>query len=416
MDFRYIPRDLEGRLLKYLESPEILIVLGPRQSGKSTLIHHIFDRLSNSNRISLEDVDVLATFESDVKAFYELHVKGYRYVFIDEVQYASSFGKHMKYMFDLVGGKVKFFITGSSVTDFYLNGLPYLVGRAFTFYLYPFSFGEFLRAKDEKLISLVHKSAVRPRVQRLLEEFVVYGGYPRVALSDDPEEKKLILKNLYNLLVQREITTLAGLLNHQHVVSLIRLLAVYGAKLINYTTLAKESGLKYPEVKRLLSLFQKTFIVELLQPFYTNKKLEIMKNPKLYFIDNGLRNAILNDFSTLRADMGILYESFVFQELLKQGLSVHFWRTKGKAEVDFVIRQDGQTIPVEVKMRHPAITRSLRAFVERYSPPVGFIFNLEEQERVLAGKTVVEKQHFGEIIHFQEYLKNALSPKLPNSG
>lgn len=102
-------------------------------------------------------------------------------------------------------------------------------------------------------------------------------------------------------------------------------------------------------------------MLQLLKPFYTNSKLEIVKNPKLYFIDTGLRNAVLENFSALRTDRGALYESFVFQELLKQDFTCYYWRSKSKAEVDFVIKKDGAIFPIEVKAGQGQTSRSFRS-------------------------------------------------------
>ncbi len=398
----YVPREIEPLLKKYLSTPEILIVLGPRQSGKSTLLRHIAADLQDSSFISFEDVDILALFEADIKGFYKLHVEPFRYVIIDEIQYAANFGRNMKYLYDQANGQVKFLVTGSSVTEFYLQGLKFLVGRALTFHLYPFSFKEFLWYRNKDLIPLVGREALQSRIQKYLTEFVLYGGYPRVVLSEDVQEKKLILKNLYNLLIQREIVSLAGLLNYQKVIKLIRLLTVHSGSLLNFSTLSKEIGLTIEEVKRLLFLFRSTFVVETVEPFFTNKKLEIIKNPKLYFLDNGLYNAILNNFSELRPDMGVLYETFVFQELLKQDLAVNFWRTKAKTEVDFVLQTDGRLIPIEVKMRDASLTRSFRSFLQKYRPAEGYLFNLSEHSELQVETSRVYKRFLPEIIHFKE--------------
>ena len=401
----YIKRDLEDKIRNYLKSPEIIIVLGPRQSGKSTLLQNIFKDLSDANFLDFEDVDILSQFESDVKTFASLHVETFRYVLLDEIQYVQNFGKNMKFLYDTYKDKVKFIVTGSSATDFYLKGLKYLVGRAFIFHLYPFSFREFLAFKNSRLISLVQKSALQPELSKLIEEVVVFGGYPRVVLADTIDEKKIILKNIYNLLVQREIAGLTKLMNQQKIITLVRLLALNTANLINYSHLAQQSSLKFTELKGLLSLLEKTFVANLIPPFFTNKRLEIVKNPKVFFIDTGLRNAVINNFSILRPDIGALYESFVFGELLKQDLKINFWRSKSKTEVDFVTEYDGEHIPIEVKYGQSKITRSFRSFIEHYHPRVGFVFNNQINNQTVINNTVVCQKYFSEIIHLKTLLQ-----------
>lgn len=401
----YIKRDLEDKIRNYLNSPEIIIILGPRQSGKSTLLQNIFKDLPNANFLNFEDVDILSLYESDIKTFAGLHVEKFRYVFMDEIQYAQYFGKNMKFLYDTYKDKVKFIVTGSSATDFYLKGLKFLVGRAFIFHLYPFSFREFLRYKKERLISLVDKPALQSELSKLMEEFVVFGGYPRVVLTETIDEKKVILKNIYHLLAQREIASLSKLMNQQKVITLIRLLSLRAANLISFTQLSQQSSLKFNELKSLLSILENTFIIKLLSPFFTNKRLEIVKNPKIFFIDTGLRNTVLNDFSLLRTDLGALYESYVFSELLKQDLEFNFWRSKSKAEVDFVIQHDGEHIPIEVKYGQSKITRSFRSFIEQYHPKLGIIFNNQIHEQASIGEIPVHKKYFSEIICLKKLLQ-----------
>lgn len=401
----YIKRDLQDLIIKYLRTPEIQIILGPRQSGKSTLLEHISSNLSYVNMISFEDVDIMSLYESDIKSFANLHVEGYRYVFIDEIQYAQSFGKNMKYLYDVYKDRVKFIVTGSSVTDLYLNGLKYLVGRIFVFHLYPFSFKEFLRYKNEKMIKLIDKMAIQTEMAKLVEEFIIYGGYPRVVLADDIDEKKMILKNLYSIMIQREITGLAKLIDHQKVVTLVKLLSTQTANLINYSNLAQQTSLNIVQVKGVLSILEKTFLIKLLQPFFSNKQLEIVKSPKVFFIDSGIRNAILDDFSTHRIDRGVLYESFVFEELTKLDIKTNFWRSKTKAEVDFIIQLDNKPIPIEVKSGFPKITRSLRSFINHYGPKICFILNNEINEQSEINSTTVYKQYFSQAINIKKRIE-----------
>ena len=145
----YIYRDLEEKLNKYLSSPEILAIVGLRQSGKTTLISNIHSKLQDSNYISFEDVDILRLFCDDIKTFANLYLKNYKYLFIDEFQYAKNGGKSLKFLFD--NYKTKIIITGSSSIELGEEAIKYLTGRIFIFSLYPLSFNEFLRFKNPDL-------------------------------------------------------------------------------------------------------------------------------------------------------------------------------------------------------------------------------------------------------------------------
>ncbi|MFQ5641735.1 MAG: ATP-binding protein, partial [bacterium] len=207
-----------------------------------------------------------------------------------------------------------------------------------------------------------------------------------------------VLKNLYSLLIQREITSLATLLDQRKTIRLVRLLSAQNGGLLNYSNLAREGGLSDHELRGLLNLLEKTFTIYILSPFFTNKKREVIKNPKVYFIDTGLRNAIIEDFSSLRPDKGVLYESYVFEELLKADLTFHFWRSKSKAEVDFVVKRDHSIIPIEVKAGHPQITRSFRSFIQRYQPDRAFVVNSEVRDEGKLEATLVRKVFFSEVV------------------
>jgi predicted AAA+ superfamily ATPase len=136
----YIPRVLENQINNFLGSSEIIAIIGPRQCGKTTSLHHIAVKLgfSKTGIIDFEDRDELNLFMHDIKAFAELHVQGYDFLFIDEFQYAANGGKNLKYIYDHF--PVKIFITGSSATELSVQSIQYLVGRIFVFNLYPFSF------------------------------------------------------------------------------------------------------------------------------------------------------------------------------------------------------------------------------------------------------------------------------------
>lgn len=150
----YIKRDIEAGVKKYIRKPEIIAVVGPRQSGKTTLLKQLFKSLKKAVYVDFEDRDILNLFNNDIKSFYSLKAKGADYLFIDEFQYASDGGRKLKYLFDTY--KTKIIISGSSVLDLTHQAVKYLVGRIFIFHLYPFTFAEFLRYKNPTLYGNVY--------------------------------------------------------------------------------------------------------------------------------------------------------------------------------------------------------------------------------------------------------------------
>jgi predicted AAA+ superfamily ATPase len=270
----------------------------------------------------------------------------------------------------------------------------YLVGRVIFFDLLPFSFHEFLRAKGEKYekrhneirISLdksdskIHlkKTVFIDELNSLLHEYITYGAYPRIVLEKDKSKKKELLKNLFTTYIEKDIVSLYGIKYRDGAVKLLRALSSMMGGVIKYETLSETTGLKYNEVKELLALLQDSFVISIVPPFYKNLASEIRKNPKIYFVDYGIRNLLIENFAGHNFEF--LYENFVHNEL-KRHHTIKYWRTTTKSEVDFII--DDLLIPVEVKSGDKA-TRALVSFMETYGSKFGIIANLkvaEERER-----------------------------------
>src|SRR3989344_2515538 len=361
----YIKRKLEAKILKYLDSPEIIAVVGPRQCGKSTMLMKIFEGLENTAMVSFEDRTALTLFDRNIDDFVDVYVKNKKFLFIDEFQYAKNGGKKLKYIFDTE--KVKIFISGSSAIDMTVNALKYLTGRIFIFQLFPFDFEEFLSCKESGYGNILKKknaeflALARPAsgseeaddvLKRQYEEYALFGGYPRVVLAQDEEEKKEVLKNIYNTYFLREVRDILGLIDDYKLEKLIRSLALQIGNLIEYDELGKISEFSYPTLKKYLNFLEKTFICGLVKPFFRNKRIEIVKNPKVYFFDSGLRNVIVNDFRKFesRGDAGQLLENAVFMQLGKGGYDFNYWRDKKKNEVDFILKLENQKVlAVEIK-------------------------------------------------------------------
>jgi hypothetical protein len=256
------------------------------------------------------------------------------------------------------------------------------VGRIFVFNLYPFSFGEFLNHKEPKLAQLlVERSDFGPeiikRVNTYYDSFNIYGGYPRVVLSSSNKEKETVIKNIFNTYLLREINQILNYSDEFRLIRLVNALALQVGSSVNYNELSTITGFKHNELLEAIDILEKTFVIIRSTPFYRNKRLELVKSPKFFFVDSGFRNMAIKNFlpASNRPDKGPLNENFIATELVKKGYSIRYWRTKSKAEVDFIIETQGDIIPIEVKttLSKPSVSRSFRSFLEKYSPSKGFI-------------------------------------------
>jgi len=394
----YYKRKLENTILEYLDKKEILAIVGPRQSGKTTLLEKIQTGLKNSVFLNFEDKEVLELFETDIKNFAKKYFNNYKYIFIDEFQHSKNGGKNLKYLYDFYD-KNKIIISGSSAIDLTIYAIKFLVGRIFVFNLYQLDFEEFLNFKQQDLLSvyldykkdldlkygkinfLNISTTLNNQFNKILEEFLLWGGYPRVVLAKDEKEKRIILKNIYITYFLRDIRDTLGLIDDFKLAKLIKALAIQAGQLVEYNELGQISGYDYLTLKKYLNILEKTFICMPLVPFFQNKRKEIVKNPKLYFFDTGIRNYIVNDFKNLsdRADASSLYENFVFNQLTKQEIIINFWRTKAGAEVDFILEINAEKVPLEIKsnLKKAVLTKSLNAFMEDYKSKYAIVLSKE---------------------------------------
>ncbi len=378
----YVQRDLENKINPFLQEKEIIAVIGPRQVGKTTLINNILDKLSNSkiNRVSFDNPNILNLFEEDINSFIEKHVTGFDILFIDEVQYSKLSGKHLKFIYD--SQDIKIFISGSSASELSIHSLKYLVGRILIFKLFPFSFNEFLKFKDVKLQKIYleanFKETINLELNKLLKEFIIYGGYPKVVLAKTNEMKEIYLQNIYETYILKEIKEILNISEEKYLIKLMKYLSLQIGNIIQYDSASQASELNFEKVKEYLSILEKTYISKLISTYHTNKTTELVKAPKNFFFDSGFRNVILNNFQEERQDIGELFENFIFSELIKNGFEPKYWRSKSKAEVDFIIEKNSKIIPIEVKydLKQPKTTKSFLSFLERYSPDTSIITTL----------------------------------------
>lgn len=394
----YYKRDLEEKIEHYLTAQEIIAIFGPRQVGKTTLLKYFYGKVANPIFLTFEDIELKLLFEEDIKSFIQLYIDPYDHIFIDEFQYANMGGKHLKYIYDTTDKKI--FISGSSAMELSINAVKYLAGRIFVFNLYSFSYGEFLRVKDANLYRVYQNAdatispIISQKIYHYFDEYVTYGGYPRVILAQSSEEKKEVLKNLLSIYLLRDIKEIAKIADESKMYRLLKALSLQIGNVIVYSELSTLIGVNAPQLKEYLSVFEKAFLTKMITPFFTNKRLEIVKNPEVFFLDFGLRNVIINNFNKLedRVDKGAMLENFVFRELVEEDLK--YYRTKNGAEVDFILND---TIPIEVKshLSSPKISKSYHYFLENYKPQKGFVLSFNQ-----IGKEQFKESEIGFLPHF----------------
>jgi predicted AAA+ superfamily ATPase len=302
-------------------------------------------------------------FDDDVKKFELQYINGYDISVLDEVQSCKDAGRKLKYLVD--SGR-KLWITSSSEVILGKEILSYLVGRISIIKLYPFSYEEFLNAKGQKQMTSIV-------AQRMMWEHMQYGGYPKVVLTDDVEMKKTILRDLHETMLLKDAARTFSIDDIRSLEEFAKYLALCSGTLISYGELSNSLKMSFQTIKKYLDAMEKSYFIARVYPYYTNKLKEIVKQPKLYFIDTGLRNVIAKSFNA-KPD-GRLFENYVYTEMLKLGVMPKYWRTKTKTEVDFVVERDNAVIPVEVKLSaNPGkIERGLRSFIGMYQPKTALV-------------------------------------------
>ncbi|MEK7450050.1 MAG: ATP-binding protein [Planctomycetota bacterium] len=387
----YIKRDLEDQIRVYLKKPEILAIIGPRQSGKTTLLKEIAKPLKKAVYLNFEDRDILNLFNNDIKSFYNRYAQDSGYLLIDEFQYAKNGGQKLKYLFDTHW--IKIIISGSSSLDLTHQAVKYLVGRIFIFYLFPLNFKEFLSYRRPDLYKNIYINGAKKindfwenkrnsapvftkevtgEFQKYYHEFTIFGGYPRVILAKNKNEKIMVLKNIYNTYFLREIRDILQLSTEEELQKLIKALALQIGSVMKYNELSQITSLNYESLLKHLNILEKTFVIKRVLPFCRNKRIEIAKVPKVFFWDNGFRNRAINNFQDFefRTDRGSLNENFIAGQLLKKELAINYWRSKSKAEIDFVLERESGLTALEVKstLRSNTAGRALLSFKEKYAP------------------------------------------------
>lgn len=394
-------RVIVSDIIKQLDNDLVLILIGARQSGKTYILKLLTEYIKKhypENKIlyfDLEKPDVLDNFldYKTILNFLSAHgieKEKINFVLLDEFQKMPAPTKTLKIIHDHYPF-LKIIATGSSSLDIHKKlREESMAGRKMVFTVFPLNFEEYLdftNLEDHEIFKrLVEKdidpSAVMQKFVFSSEEYAIWGSYPGVVLLKSNEEKLQKLDEIYESYLNKDIIGFLSAADAIPVNKLVSLLSVQIGNLFNQNEIAKIANVSRYVLEKYLFILENTFIVKRLLPFYTNKQKEVVKMPKIYFIDTGLRNFTVKNFNpfAMRQDAGLLAENFVFLELLKRKKvmdELRFWRTPHGVEVDFIILGEANKItPVEVKYKSfekPVAPSGLKAFINAYSPKQAFV-------------------------------------------
>lgn len=357
----YVPRAYEP--LSAAMSPEkVLVILGPRQVGKTTMARKFLDEeTGRAVFVHGDDVRTQANWGSNDLDLLLRMIEGYDVALIDEAQRIPSIGVSLKLLID-AGAAVRLIATGSSAFELAGQIGEPLTGRKRTLTLLPLSQVE-LRAIWNRF-ELTEK----------LDEFLVYGSYPEVITAASREEKRAVLQEITGSYLLKDILELDRIRSSKVLLDLLRLVAFQVGSEVSHRELATQIGLDGKTVARYLDLLEKAYVLYNVRGFSRNLRKEVTKKSKYYFYDNGIRNAVIANFNELadRDDRGALWENFVFVERLKrltyggERANTYFWRTWDGQEIDMVEERGGRISAYEMKSRRKGRSAAPTAWQETY--------------------------------------------------
>jgi predicted AAA+ superfamily ATPase len=354
-----IKRTLEDNIKKKLADKKAIIVMGARQVGKTTLLEMILEGKEHTLWLSGDEPDIRAIFEDATSTRLKAYFGNNKYIVIDEAQRIKNIGLNLKLITDKIK-EVKVIATGSSSFELANSIGESLAGRKWEYMLYPLSFLELSRhygLLDEK---------------RLLPHRLVYGSYPDVVSSG--EDERILLKELISSILYKDILRLEEIKSPDKLDKLLRALAYQVGSQVSYNELAQICGLSQKTVEKYIDVLEKAYIVFRLGSFSRNLRNELKKSRKIFFWDNGIRNALIADFSPAetRQDIGALWENYLISERLKllsySGVAsgTWFWRTQQQQEIDYIEEQDGKLRAYEIKWSPKAKAAGKKSFITAY--------------------------------------------------
>ncbi len=356
-----ITRQLQGVIEERMFQGKAIIVIGARQVGKTTLFQQVLEkRAEKALTLNCDEPEVKNMLANANAQQLRLLIGDAEIVVIDEAQRVTEIGMVLKRIIDNYP-HVQLLVTGSSSFELQNRLNEPLTGRKFEYHLYPISTGELYRSNGFL------------NVRQQLESRLIYGSYPDI-LNHQSDAKELLM-NVAGSYLYKDLLSLDSIRRPELLEKLLQALSLQVGSEVSYNELAQTIGSDSKTVERYIDLLEKCFVVFRLNAFSRNVRNELKKSKKIYFYDNGIRNAVLQNFSpvSLRADMGALWENFIVSERIKRNeyernfAKSYFWRTTAQQEIDYIEERDGRFTVYEMKWNPRKGKSSLpAAFLNNY--------------------------------------------------
>jgi len=345
----YVPQKQIENLHQLITPGKVVVIYGARRVGKTTLLKKYLEKEGSTDVLFVTGDDIVARqyLESQSVNILKDFIGKHSLLVVDEAQYVEKIGLNLKLIVDHIEN-IRVIATGSSSFDLAKDVGEPLTGRKFVLKLYPLAQME---------ISKIEK---RHETEANLESRLIYGSYPEIITSSDNTFREEYLREIISSYLFKDILALEGIRYANKLVRLLQLLAFQIGKAVSMKELGNQLEMSKNTVERYIDLLEKVFVIYRLGGFSRNLRKEITKSHRFYFMDNGIRNAVIGNFNpiALRNDLEELWENYIIterfkrQEYLRTATNSHFWRTYDKKEIDLVEEQKGQLSAYEIKWKN----------------------------------------------------------------
>jgi len=382
MDNKIIKRQIIDEIEQYLFIDSIVVLHGARQVGKTFIMRYLMALLKNKNEIvyyiDLEDSRFKAKLDEGVDAFIGIlkdeglltdSQAGKKiFVFIDEIQYLKNPSSFMKLIADH-HKEIKLIVSGSSSFDIKNKFKNSLVGRTINFEIFPLSFWEFLTFKNYHAIpGKIFTSIKINEMIGLFDEYVIFGGYPAVALEPSIKIKEKLLQQIIDTYIKKDIGELGNIKEIDKFNKLVEALASQSGQMLNVAELSDTCDITKQTIEKYLFILENIYIVKLVRPYSRKLRSELFKTPKIYFYDTGLEQMLWLK-SLPHEIIGHVFETSIFSELVKKfgHNNIYYWRTMDKKEIDFILKVKNSILPIEAKVNFAQFNKTaVNYFISHY--------------------------------------------------